>query len=236
MSQWWGCHVKQLVLFGILSALLSACSGPIGAKQTDLVSAKETLMKYASPAPTCGGYLYRDGESLNSLIVRENDGVFSAWRKGREIYSSDSKTKKTYVPYQGESKEGFADACFQVNAVSTYFNYNDILPYFAASLLEATEAYQGRDNPTYYCIPIELKTENSQHLFSFLSTFYANETVAKWQTGKTLYWGVASSSSSSDDKTAFDGLYLSLNQGNIDRYDAQTFFEIAPDDAKGYPA
>ena len=79
MSQWWGCHVKQLVLFGILSALLSACSGPIGAKQTDLVSAKETLMKYASPAPTCGGYLYRDGESLNSLIVRENDGVFSAW-------------------------------------------------------------------------------------------------------------------------------------------------------------
>ena len=48
---------------------------------------------------------------------------------------------------------------------------------------------------------------------------------------KTLDEGVSSKS-----YELFDGLYLSLNQGNIDRYDAQTFFEIAPDDAKGYPA
>ena len=170
-------HKKQLILF-LLLPLVSSCSGDNRRIKADKEPLLELITKIEEIDDQSHFLVYFDGEDhLEQTSCKETDGVFLCHHHNK-VYSNRSKDGETLLPYDGETKEGFIKECFALDAPTSYFSYNDLLPHFKAIASGSEEYYYRHDHPkSTFEVLFDKETDGCNDFLHFLEgktpkTFY----------------------------------------------------------------
>ncbi len=170
-------HKKQLILF-LLLPLVSSCSGDNRRLKAEKEPLLETVMKIQEIDDQSRFFVSFDGDERLEITSCTSDGAAFICKHHDKVYSNRNKAGETMVPYEGETKEGFIKECFALDAPTSYFSYNDLLPHFKAIASGSEEYYYRHDHPkSTFEVLFDKETDGCNDFLHFLEgktpkTFY----------------------------------------------------------------